>query len=310
MIQTDMKKKILSLFVVIAFVAAVQWYFGWDKVLQPWKQLDWANIIAAIFLFLLTYQLRTWRLYQYFNEELKGHWLLTLRLILLNNILNVFLPMRSGEVSFPLLLNRYFSIDYSRSIPALFWFRLLDLHTILLIGLIPFALLEWSFLVSISLLIIWLLLPLAFYRLQTTLAKNRAKKIIDSESKWEKILLKALEGAPNSMGGFLSLWGLTLLNWGVKLAVLAWVLSQFIEVDFVYRVLGVISGELSSVLPFHAPGGIGTYEAGIVAILSPVVTLGEATQSAINIHLFVLGGSIMGAIFAWFIPHKKKVSIK
>lgn len=306
MIQTDMKKKILSLFAVIAFLGVIQWYFGWDKVLLPWKQLDWANIVGAIFLFLLTYQLRTWRLYQYFYKELKGHWLLALRLILLNNILNVLLPMRSGEVSFPLLLNRYFSINYSRSIPALFWFRLLDLHTILLIGLIPFALLEWSFIVSIVLLLAWSLLPLIFYKLQSILGK----KIKNSEGKWEKLLLKAIEGSPNSMGSFLSLWGLTLLNWGVKLAVLVWVLSQFIQVDFVYGVLAVISGELSSVLPFHAPGGIGTYEAGIVAVLLPVVTLSEATQAAINIHLFVLGGSIMGAMFAWFIPNQKKVSIK
>lgn len=306
MIQTDMKKKILSLFAVVAFLAAIQWYFGWDKVLLPWRQLDWANIIGAIFLFLLTYQLRTWRLYNYFYKELKGHWLLSLRLMLLNNILNVLLPMRSGEVSFPLLLNRYFSIDYSRSIPALFWFRLLDLHTILLVGLIPFALLEWSFTVSLILLLAWSLLPLVFYKLQSSLGK----KITNSEGKWEKLLLKAIEGSPNSMGSFLSLWGLTLLNWCVKLTVLVWVLSQFIQVDFVYGVLAVISGELSSVLPFHAPGGVGTYEAGIVAILLPVVTLSDATQAAINIHLFVLGGSIMGAMFAWFIPNQKKVSIK
>ena len=306
MIQTDMKKKILSLFAVIAFLGAIQWYFGWDKVLLPWKQLEWTNIVAAIFLFLLTYQLRTWRLYNYFYKELKGHWLLSLRLMLLNNILNVLLPMRSGEVSFPLLLNRYFSIDYSRSVPALFWFRLLDLHTILLIGLIPFALLEWSFTIAVMLLLAWSLLPLVLYKLQS----NLGKKMINSEGKWGKLLLKAIKGSPKSMGSFLSLWGLTLLNWGVKLAVLVWVLSQFIQVDFVYWVLAVISGELSSVLPFHAPGGVGTYEAGIVAILLPVVTLSEATQAAINIHLFVLGGSIMGAIIAWFIPNQKKVSIK
>ncbi len=303
MIQTDMKKNILSLFVVIAFLVVIQWYFGWGNVLQPWRQLDWTNIIGAIALFLLTYQLRTWRLYNYFHEELKGHWLLSLRLMLLNNILNVLLPMRSGEVSFPLLLNRYFSIEYSRSIPALLWFRILDLHTILLIGLIPFALLEWSFMIAIILLLLWSVLPLVLYKLQIIYGE----KMTTDEGKWAKLMMKAIEGSPNSMGSFLSLWGLTLLNWGVKLAVLLWVLSQFISVDFVYQVLAVISGELSSVLPFHAPGGVGTYEAGIVAMLLPVAPLSEATQAAINIHLFVLGGSIIGAVIAWFIPSQKKV---
>ncbi|MEZ5479532.1 MAG: hypothetical protein R3E95_19255 [Thiolinea sp.] len=42
-------------------------------------------------------------------------------------------------------------------------------------------------------------------------------------------------------------------------------------------------------LPFHAPAGVGTYEAGVIAAVAPFSTLELATTGAINVHLFVLG---------------------
>ena len=75
--------------------------------------------------------------------------------------------------------------------------------------------------------------------------------------------------------------------------------------------MSAIGGELTSVLPFHAPGGVGTYEAGMIAALAPVLALDEAGQGAVNTHLFVIGASALGGIIGLLLPAgelKKRVA--
>jgi len=245
-------------------------------------------------LFLLSYQIRTWRLYDYFLPQTKGCWNTALRLMLLHNILNNLLPMRSGEVSFPVLMKRYFAIDYIHSIPALLWFRLLDLHTLLSIGFLAWAI-QWLIehsLIYLPLVFLWLLLPLIFYIL---------KKYIAIKIK-HPFVIKVLNGLPQTSGKFWRNWLLTWLNWGIKLTLLAWLLGQFLTIEFSYLFSSVIAGELSSVLPFHAPAGVGTYEAGMVAPLLTIIKLEPATKAAINVHLFMLFSSIMGGVIGWLLP--------
>jgi len=85
----------------------------------------------------------------------------------------------------------------------------------------------------------------------------------------------------------------------VKLAALAWVLRQFVPLDWSGAGLGVLGGEVTSVLPIHAPGGFGTYEAGMLAALLPQsLQLAAATTAAINTHLFLLGTSLVFGLLA------------
>jgi uncharacterized membrane protein YbhN (UPF0104 family) len=94
------------------------------------------------------------------------------------------------------------------------------------------------------------------------------------------------------------------LNWLVKLVVLAWVLTQFVDVGSSAALLAAIGGELTSAL-FHAPGGVGTYEAGIVAVLVPFgIAAKPALNAAVNAHLFVLGAALASAALALLIPHR------
>ncbi len=58
-------------------------------------------------------------------------------------------------------------------------------------------------------------------------------------------------------------WGLTVLNWVVKLSVFSWILLQFIDSATIPEsLMAVVAGDLTSVLPIHGPAGSGTYEAG------------------------------------------------
>lgn len=279
-----------------AFIIAVESYWGWGAILAPWKSLSNTSVIVAVLLFLLSYQIRTWRLYHYFLPATKGNWITALRLMLLHNIINNLLPARSGEISFPVLMKRYFSIDYIHSIPALLWFRLLDLHTLLSVGFMAWAItwiINHSF-AYLPLLILWLFLPLIFYYLQQLIRNNTS----------HRFMIKILDGLPQNTAKFWCNWLLTWLNWSVKLIVLAWLLGQFLNIETAYLFSSVIAGELSSVLPFHAPGGVGTYEAGMVAPLLTIIDAETAIKAAINVHLFLLLSSIIGGLIGWLLPIK------
>lgn len=314
---------ILHWSLLLGFIAIVEWLFGWQTLFASWQALSWSSLMIAVLLMVFTYQLRALRLYDYFQlGQREGRWmnaLLTFRLMLLHNVLNNLLPARTGEISFPVLMKRYFAVDYLHSIPALFWFRLLDLHTILGIASIP--LLSWFVpqTLAVALFSVWFMLPfgifIAQHRLQGWLMERNAQQ---SCSKGQAILLNLLNGLPSSVSAFWRSWLLTIINWLVKLLVLAWILLELTELEFAGDVAlaAVIGGELTSVLPFHAPGGVGTYEAGIVTVLSSAssflptmgaMPLKQAMALAINVHLFVLAASMVGGLIAWLLPKKPKV---
>ena len=81
----------------------------------------------------------------------------------------------------------------------------------------------------------------------------------------------------------------------MKLAVFAWVLQLFASLTTAAAFAGAIGGDLTSVLPVHGIAGAGTYEAGVVAALTPFgVPLTGALMAAVNLHLFMLGLSLAG----------------
>ena len=284
------------------YVGLIEYWLGWARLLAPWSELDFGAVVTALLLFLLTYAVRAHRVFDYFRDSMRGRWLGGLRLIVYHNALNTLLPMRSGELSFPLLMKRYFAVDYAHSVPVLLWFRLLDLHTILLIGGIVLLGNRWHWAATSIVALLWLPLPYIAFAARGALRAMVAKVPIRRVS---AILVKALDGLPRTQSTFWRSWLLTWLNWVVKLVVLAWVLMQFVDVGVAAALLGGIGGELSSVSPFHAPGGVGTYEAGIVAVLVPLgIAAKPALNAAVNAHLFVLGATVASAALALLIPRR------
>jgi uncharacterized membrane protein YbhN (UPF0104 family) len=288
------------------YLLLIEYWLGWARLLAPWRTLDIGAVLGALLLFLLTYALRAHRVYDYFRDAMQGGWLTGLRLMIYHNALNNLLPMRSGELSFPLLMKRYFGVDYGYSLPALLWFRLLDLHSILLIGGVALLAGRWHWSVIAGLAGLWLTLPyLAF----AARARLRIALVSRPQNRLTRLLTKALDGLPANQAALWRSWLLTWINWLVKLLVLAWVLTQFVRMDLVTATLGAIGGELTSVLPFHAPAGVGTYEAGIVAALVPFgLPAKEALNAAVNAHLFVLSAALASAALTMLIPHQGRPS--
>ncbi len=100
--------------VIVAYAAFIQWVWGWGTIMGLWSHAGWGTIALALLLLVATYLLRTWRIYDYFPRETKSRFATLFRVVQLHNILNIMLPFRSGETSFPLLMRREFGVNLLR----------------------------------------------------------------------------------------------------------------------------------------------------------------------------------------------------
>lgn len=282
---------IIGVILFVALLIIVEASLGWQQLLQPWAEQDPLTLCLALTLVFASYLLRSLRLYRYFHTSMRGQFLLCTRLMLQHNLLNNLLPMRSGEISFPLLMQRYFSIPLKQSLPALLWFRILDLHTLALLVIICLPM-PWR--QEFSALIALLLLPLPWI-LHRCSGIGQQYLRQSSNKNWKTTLTALIDGLPQSTHSLLGSWLWTISNWLLKLAVFAWILQVFVPVSFSGALLGAISGDLTSVLPINGIAGAGTYEAGIVGGLLPShIDAGSALAGAVNLHLFVLTATLVG----------------
>ena len=109
---------------------------------------------------------------------------------------------------------------------------------------------------------------------------------------------------PLNFGTLFRSWLFTLICWVSKIIVFAIVLGWFIPLQW-WGAVGVsIGGELSSVLPIHAPAGLGTYEASML-VTGKLFNIAETKAllfAAIQLHLLMLTSTLLGAVIALFIP--------
>lgn len=284
---------VLGWLAVILLVTGVVAWVGPQRLVAPWLAIDPAELLVALLLMLASYVVRTLRVTRYFRARLTGHFWPTLRLSSWHNLMNNLLPMRSGEVSFPLLMRRYYGLSPMQSVPVLLWFRLLDLQVVVLIGLLAAGMLlglaaEW-----IAVFLLLLISPLGVYALRHWL-HSRLKGHSDG---WRARLVEVLENLPDHRRLFLGTLFWTWINWLIKLCALGWVLAALAPVSFFQGVVGAIGGDLTTVLPVHAPGGFGTYEAGVALLIGPFVDDTKAlVAAAVNLHLFVLGTALLVAV--------------
>ena len=278
--------------VLLLLAGAIGW-IGPERLIAPWQTIDLVALLIALGLMVASYLIRTLRITRYFSVTLRGHFWSAFRLSSWHNLMNNLLPMRSGEVAFPVLMQRYYGLPAVQSVPVLLWFRLLDLQVVLLIGLTAGGHLLGIGTGLLVLLTVGLLLtPLVAYGLRGWLRDRlagRSGRIVGT-------LVSMLDSLPDRPSRFVATLFWTWANWLVKLAALGWVLASLAPLTFAQGVLGAIGGDLTTVLPIHAPGGFGTYEAGVAVFLGPMVVEARTVlAAAVNLHLFVLGTAILAA---------------
>lgn len=299
---------LLTLAVVLAYAAFIEWFWGWSSILAQWGKVGALPILLALALLTGTYFLRTWRIYDYFPKETGGRFAALFRVTQVHNLLNIMLPFRTGETSFPVLMRSEFGIPLARGTSALFVMRLLDLHALLAaagIGLAlasPYRVLAWIGWIA------FLLLPVAGFALRRPLIGFAAKAL---PKKIQGLVHELERGLPANAGAFARAWLTTVVNWLVKVAVLAWALSLMNVTPLSASFGGALGGELSSVLPVHAPGGVGTYPAGITAgavafgAAGDKIALDNLAQASINAHLLIIVSALTGTALGLLASRKR-----
>lgn len=282
---------------LVGLFIAVDQGVGWTELLLPWRTLSPWLLIVAVLLTALSYLLRAVRAYDFFGDLTRGRFTTMLRLSVLHNTANNLLPMRTGEMLFPWLMRRYFGHGFLASGASLLWIRLLDMHVLGLAGVVVLWLRDPAWIWSIAALA-WLgLLPATARLIEYTLARPGG-----SGRLWRIARFVAAAGpARPRMIARLYLW--TALCWLFKLVAFAVVLRHFVAVAFWQVLAGVLGAELSSVLPFHGIAGAGSYELATVAAMVPFgVGATEALAGAVNLHLFLLGTTLLLGLSALMIP--------
>jgi uncharacterized membrane protein YbhN (UPF0104 family) len=289
---------LLGLALLAGLVAWVQSSVGWGELLAPWQDLPAAKLALLLLLIAASYALRAVRIYDYHRRLLQGAFPATLRLTLLHNSLNNFLPMRLGELAFPILMKRYFRQGYTASSVTLLWLRLLDLH---LLGLLALVFWFWT-----SGQTLWLLLTLPWMALVPGLYWGHGllqRRLVPREGRLARLAGQVLGHVPDSAGQFFRIWIWTALSWGCKFMAYTAVVLHFSAIDLGRAVLGTVGAELSSVLPVHGVAGAGTYELAMSAVLLPLgLDVASVLKAAVNLHLYLLGASLLLALWALLLP--------
>lgn len=289
----------LSALVLGVFGWAVHHYWGWQRLFTPWASVPVALVALVVVAQFASYSVRGYRVYYAVPEIPRGRWHDCLKLILLNNVINLMLPARTGEASFPVLLRRWFGVTLGRGAGTLVWLRLVDLTVLVVLALAVLGRVAFPALpigAVVALCVAGLVAPLVALPIRA-----RADRLLAGRSgKIAGLLRKVFDGIPSQKSHVLVDLGLAWTSWGLKLAALAVVFAQLADLSLTDALIGAIGGDVSTGLPIHAPGGFGTYEAGVVALVAVVGDTGPALlAAAVNLHLLVLGIALLGGAYAW-----------
>ncbi|OLP61893.1 hypothetical protein BJF93_19615 [Xaviernesmea oryzae] len=292
---------LISLVAVVAYCGFIEWMWGWGRILSAWSAIGPGPVALALGLMIVTHLVRCLRVYDYFRADLSGAFLRLFRVTQVHNLANILLPFRAGEASFFVLMRSEFAMPMTRSAASLLWMRVLDLHALLavgLIGLVVKAPLVWPAALAWCAYCAAPILGFAFQKPLFAFVIRRFPR------KVARLAEGVLSGLPSSWGPFFRAWAMTVLNWTVKVVTIAWILHLLGVPGFSAPLGGALGGELSSVLPAHAPGGVGTYPAGIVAGAlafgagDGADVLTALSQAAVNVHLMVLVSAAAGTLLS------------
>jgi uncharacterized membrane protein YbhN (UPF0104 family) len=298
---------LLTLVVILIYALFIHWIWGWATILAGWRAVGLPTIAVALVLLVGTYVIRAHRMHDYFPRETSGQFLRLFRVTQVHNLLNIMLPFRAGETSFPLLMRSEFGVPLAHGTAALLVLRLLDLHALLAaagLGLVAGASRPY---LAAMLWALFLLLPLLLFPLKGPLMQTLRGR---ASGKLTRIAGEIDDGLPPDTSAFIRAWLLTVLNWGVKVLVLAWVLGLMGVAPLAAAFGGALGGELSSVLPVHAPAGVGTYPAGIAAGAAAFGAAGDAValdilaRAGINAHLLMIVSALVGTGLSLIVPFR------
>lgn len=275
----------LTLLLGTLLAAGLFWWL-WQQVdPSAWQSMrqsvpTWAWLFAG-FLWAFSFHLRAQRIQQEWRWKRRVPWHEAMRVVLLHNAAVLLLPLRAGELGYPLLVRQVYAADWREALRSLMWLRLQDV--VVLGGL---ALLLWPGLPVFCRLLLIPALVLLFLPARTW------RGMLTSRSRWVSALRPWLHRRGNAAG-----WLLSLANWVIKISVVAGILlamtSSVLALKQQQALAAALGGELAALIPVQGPAGLGTYEVGVwfasglPAGAAPLIGL-----AALQVHGFCIAVSL------------------
>lgn len=271
----------LSVALLAALLAAIHSTVGWNELLHFWQSANPHIALAAAGLLAVSHLIRAQRLYRLLpNTQAPYRWRRVLAISTWHTALNNLLPMRSGEVSLPILIRRRLGLNWTDGVVMLVIIRAMDVSALLLVWALSFM---HDVMHAIAVVIVWLGLNLLVLSALPSLRKR----------------LPAQWGLPSTemqLDGTAQALVLTLLAWVAKFSGLLLLANAVMPQPASVWASAVLGGELSSISPVHGPAGLGSYEAAFIA---PATLSGlnwaDALAVGVNLHLFLLFTSLVMA---------------
>jgi hypothetical protein len=277
---------IVSIFVSVGFIYIFYKIIGFDKLLYFFKDVSTVNILLAFLLYLLSYITRTYR------------WIITLhikdfkklfKITVYNTVFNIFLPFRTGEISFFYMLKKE-NVNFSESVLPFLTVRLFDGFSLLAIFIFSYLLYK-DYLVFAFLFI--LIFPLFIFIFFKSFKFIKIKKF--SEFSKEKLDVKNI----------FYLYILSIFTLVLKFGGFLFILPSALKLSLSELFLAASAGDLTTVLPIHGIAGIGTYEGGFAGLLLFLgVDKDTALIASVFVHIFLLLSSLLLAAVVFLINKK------
>ncbi|AWB66844.1 hypothetical protein C2869_10550 [Saccharobesus litoralis] len=288
-------RTLLAALLLLVTLAVIEWQVGWQNLWLNWQTVDVRLLIWLSLLSLFSYLMRAVRIQVGFSLPF-NHSPVLFHISTAHNFANILLPMRAGELAFPILMKRHLRINLFNSSTMLLLFRLLDLLALLSIGAVILlaSLQQW----------LWLSLCIACLVL-LLLAANRIKQTIVSlltECKPTILhkLANSLSDLPTQGKPFYKVVLTTYVIWLAKIVAFLGLVLHVSDLSPLTATLSIVLADLSSVLPIHGLAGTGTYEGAFVlgsAWLEAKTS--ELLAAAVMLHMYLLVIAMLAAGFGW-----------
>ncbi|WP_456401627.1 lysylphosphatidylglycerol synthase transmembrane domain-containing protein [Persephonella sp.] len=276
----------VSVLITAGFIYLFYIVIGFDKLIHFFTKISITDILIGFSLYTLSYLTRTYR------------WKITLKIkdfkklfkiTSFNTVFNIFLPFRTGEISFFYMLKKE-NIPIKESAVSFVTVRLFDVISLGTVFLCSVLIYKGFILISI---IILLLMPLTIYPLKQLTKLIKFKKLQEFR---EEVL---------SLKNVVNLYLLSIATYILKFSGFYFVIPHGIEITFIENFFASSAGDITTILPIHGLAGIGTYEGGYAGIL---ILLGmdkdTALLSSVFVHIFILLGSAIIAGFSYIFLRK------
>ncbi len=267
---------LLSVLTALLILSATALYAGIGNLIDAISRANTRYILYAVILYSSTFLLRGFR-YRMILEKLgfPSALLFAAESVAISQTMNVVTPVRIGDAARAYVFKRN-GVPYTSSFSALAAERIYDLAAVVLISFVSLFALTWVAEGRISTSAPYYGLAFLIFIIAAVYAASRLQNVVGDIFRSASELMK---GRTSPV-----VFVLSLLIWTVDILVCQLVLTALsAPAPLALTALAVSAGNLAKILPI-TPGGIGTYEASLTAILSFSVSVPSAFAAALIDH--------------------------